>query len=134
VMVIQARPGGDLQKQSKGAGGESSSGNKKEAMEAIGTTVKAFLATDLGKEWKLKVKKFAGTPAGMTLFGAGALGGLAGLYAARMNVPEGVVDFAGDVMSFKVGEANIKLKPIYKGVIGEKPKEWGGKVVLQFRW
>jgi len=53
-----------------------------------------------------------------------------------MEVPQGVVNLVPKIAKVELGkDIEIAFQPIYKGKLGEKPKEWGGMVTLTIkRW
>lgn len=103
--------------------------------EALGKTLEAVMATDMGKNVKERLKKAATTKEGVAVLSAMAVPAIAAAFANKMDVPQGLVDLVPKVAKIEPGkDMEISLKPIYKGKFGEKPKEWGGMVTFTMKW
>lgn len=102
------------------------------AIKAAGkAAVKTFFKTKLGENFKLKLMKFAKTPGGITLAGIGGASALSYMFAKNMDVPQGLVGLVPKFAKIDLSEnMTLSFQPIYKGKLGQKPKEWGGIINL----
>ena len=102
------------------------------AIKAAGkAAVMTFLKTGIGQKFKLKLMKFAKTPGGITLAGIGGASALSYMFAKNMDVPQGMVGLVPKFAKIDLSEnMTLSFQPIYKGKLGQKPKEWGGMINL----
>ena len=102
------------------------------AIKAAGkAAVLTFLKTGIGQKFKLKLMKFAKTPGGITLAGIGGSSALSYMFAKNMDAPQGLVGLVPKFAKIDVSEnMTLSFQPIYKGKLGQKPKEWGGMINL----
>lgn len=102
------------------------------AIKAAGkAAVMTFLKTGIGQEFKLKLMKFAKTPGGIALAGIGGASALSYMFAKNMDAPQGLVGLVPKFAKIDLSEnMTLSFQPIYKGKLGQKPKEWGGMIDL----
>ena len=81
-----------------------------------------------------KLKEALTTEEGMITLSMLAVPALAVGFAENMEVPQGLVDLVPKILKFEVGkDMEIALQPIYKGKLGEKPREWGGMLTFTIK-
>jgi len=98
---------------------------------AAEAAIKIFLKTKIGKNFKLKLIKFAKTPDGITLVGMSGVAILAYMFAENMDVPQDLIGLVPKIAKIDLNKnMNISFQPIYKGKFREKPKEFGGIINL----
>jgi hypothetical protein len=102
------------------------------AIKAAGkAAVKTFFKTKLGEKFKLKLMKFAKTPGGITLAGIGGASALSYMFAKNMDAPQGLIGLVPKFAKIDLSKnMTLSFQPIYKGKLGQKPKEWGGMINL----
>ncbi len=108
----------------------------KNPKEIAATVIKAFSKTETGKKVTKKLKEAATTEEGIVFLSMIAVPTIATMFAEKMEVPQGVVGLFPKIAKIELGkDMEIAFQPIYKGKLGEKPKEWGGKVLFTIkRW
>lgn len=103
----------------------------KDPKEILGKVVEAAMKTETGKKVTDKLKKVATSEEGIATLSMLAVPTITAMFAAKMEVPQFLVDIVPKVAKFEVGKnMEIAFQPIYKGKFGEKPKEWGGIVTF----
>jgi hypothetical protein len=136
--VVQQKYGGEQQYIKRQKGPELPKGETpkttKDPAKIAATVIKAFSKTEPGKRITKKLKE-AGTPE-VVIEILKAVPTIAISFAEKMEMPQGVVDLVPKIAKIEVGkDMEIAFQPIYKGRLGEKPKEWGGKVLFTIkRW
>jgi Domain of unknown function (DUF4157) len=108
----------------------------KDPKKIAATVIKAFSKTETGKKITKKLKEVATTKEGIVFLSMIAAPTIATMFAEKMEVPQGVIGLVPKIAKIELGkDMEIAFQPIYKGKLGEKPKEWGGKVLFTIkRW
>ena len=106
----------------------------KDPVEILGKVLEAAKKTKEGKMIGAKLKEALTTEEGMITLSMLAVPALAVGFAENMEVPQGLVDLVPKILKFEVGkDMEIALQPIYKGKLGEKPREWGGMLTFTIK-
>lgn len=106
----------------------------KNPKEILGKVLEASSKTEEGKKIVAKLKGALTSEEGIAILSTLAVPTLAIGFAEKMEVPQGAIDLVPKILKFEVGkEMEIALQPIYKGTLGEKPKEWGGKLTFTIK-
>jgi len=100
---------------------------KDKAIKAIAkASIQTFFKTGLGKNFKLKLKKFVKTPTGITLTSIGGVSMLSYLFAKKMDMPQNLISLVPKFAKIDINKnISISFQPIFKGKLN-KPKEIGG--------
>jgi hypothetical protein len=108
----------------------------KDPKEIAATVIKAFSKTETGKKVTKKLKEVATTKEGIVFLSMMAVPTIATMFAEKMEMPQGLVSLIPKFAKIELGKnMEIAFQPIYKGRLGERPKEWGGKVLFTItRW
>jgi len=108
----------------------------KDPKEIAATVIKAFSKTESGKKVTKKLKEVATTKEGIAFLSMVAIPTIATMFAEKMEMPRGLVSLVPKIAKIELGnDMEIAFQPIYKGKFGEKPKEWGGKILFTIkRW
>jgi membrane-associated HD superfamily phosphohydrolase len=106
----------------------------KDPKEILGKVLEAASKTDEGKKIVAKLKGALTSEEGIAILSTLAVPTLAIGFAEKMEVPQGAIDLVPKILKFEVGkDMEIALQPIYKGKLGEKPKEWGGMLTFTIK-
>ena len=123
--------------QLKKAGPEEEKGppkTTKDPKEILGKVLEAASKTEEGKKMVAKLKGALTTEEGIAILSTLAVPILTIGFAEKMEVPKDAVDLVPKILKYEVGkDMEIALQPIYKGKLGEKPKEWGGMLILTIK-
>ena len=108
----------------------------KDPKKMAATVIKAFSKTETGKKVTKKLKEVATTKEGIVFLSMMAVPTIATMFAEKMEMPQGLVSLVPKIAKIELGKnMEIAFQPIYKGRLGERPKEWGGKVLFTIkRW
>lgn len=106
----------------------------KDPKEILEKVLEAASKTDEGKKIVAKLKGALTSEEGIAILSTLAVPTLAISFAEKMEVPQGAIDLVPKILNFEVGkDMEIALQPIYKGKLGEKPKEWGGMLTFTIK-
>lgn len=104
--------------------------------EVAAKVLEAASKTEIGKKFTKKLMTAATSEEGIVILSTLAVPALTVAFAEKMEVPKGLVGLVPKIAKFEVGKnVEVSFQPIYKGKLGEAPKEWGGMVYLTVkRW
>jgi hypothetical protein len=134
---IQTKPALQVQRQKDIPGGpEKTPKTTSDPKEVAAKVLEAVSKTELGKKCTKKLMTAATSKEGIAVISTLAVPALTVAFAEKMEVPQGLVGLVPKIAKFEVGKnVEVSFQPIYKGKLGEKPKEWGGMVYLTVkRW